>query len=155
MLDDDAQSGVLKCPAGLALTPTELHVLDRLQTGPPTKQKTLSHHLAKIVKLGGYLARGSDPPPGNLVMWRGLSRLREHQARRKYRSTMWVIERLTGRIPRSGASVRVIIPTTNSRRSAIGQVPPFGRRPLNTGGSSVAPGRFAPMVVIPGRRVYA
>jgi hypothetical protein len=25
--------------------------------------------------MGGYLARGHDPPPGNTVMWRGLSRL--------------------------------------------------------------------------------
>ncbi|MGY4622983.1 hypothetical protein [Bradyrhizobium sp. USDA 4486] len=24
---------------------------------------------------GGYLARASNPPPGNTVMWRGLSRL--------------------------------------------------------------------------------
>jgi hypothetical protein len=25
--------------------------------------------------LGGYLARSSDSPPGNMVIWRGLSRL--------------------------------------------------------------------------------
>ncbi|WFU40045.1 hypothetical protein QA640_38430 [Bradyrhizobium sp. CB82] len=31
--------------------------------------------LSKIARLGGYLARASDPPPGNTVMWRGLSRL--------------------------------------------------------------------------------
>jgi hypothetical protein len=30
--------------------------------------------LIKIAKLGGYLARANDPPPG-IVMWRGLSRL--------------------------------------------------------------------------------
>ncbi len=29
----------------------------------------------KIARLGGYLARSRDPPPGNIVMWRGLSRL--------------------------------------------------------------------------------
>jgi hypothetical protein len=33
------------------------------------------HNLIKIARLGGYLARASDPPPGNTVMWRGLSRL--------------------------------------------------------------------------------
>jgi len=26
---------------------------------------------------GGYLARAKDPPPGNIVMWRGLSRLND------------------------------------------------------------------------------
>ena len=31
--------------------------------------------LPKIARLGGYRARTSDPPPGNMVMWRGLSRL--------------------------------------------------------------------------------
>jgi len=28
-----------------------------------------------IARLGGYLARANDPPPGNMVMWRGMSRL--------------------------------------------------------------------------------
>ncbi|WP_233284798.1 hypothetical protein [Agrobacterium tumefaciens] len=37
--------------------------------------KTLSSYLTKIARLGGYLARAKDPPPGNIVMWRGLSRL--------------------------------------------------------------------------------
>lgn len=32
-------------------------------------------YLIKIARLGGYLARAKDPPPGNIVMWRGLSRL--------------------------------------------------------------------------------
>jgi len=65
--------------AELALTASELHVLDHLLTGPPTTRKTLSYYLTKIARLGGYLARGSDPPPGNTVMWRGLSRLRDIQ----------------------------------------------------------------------------
>ena len=30
-----------------------------------------------MAKLGGYLARASDPPPGNLVIWRGFSRLND------------------------------------------------------------------------------
>jgi hypothetical protein len=35
----------------------------------------LSSYLTKIARLGGYLARAKDPPPGNAVMWRGMSRL--------------------------------------------------------------------------------
>jgi Transposase DNA-binding len=63
-------------PPTLALTVTEIGVLDRLVNDKPkARQKTLSHYLIKIARLGGYLARASDPPPGNTVMWRGLSRL--------------------------------------------------------------------------------
>lgn len=61
---------------GLALTETEIAVLDRLVNDKPhARRKTLSHYLIKIARLGGYLARANDPPPGNTVMWRGLSRL--------------------------------------------------------------------------------
>jgi hypothetical protein len=35
----------------------------------------LARYLTKIARLGGYLARASDPPPGSTVMWRGMSRL--------------------------------------------------------------------------------
>jgi hypothetical protein len=60
----------------LALTVTEIAVLDRLVNDKPqARRKTLSHYLTKIARLGGYLARANDPPPGNTVMWRGLSRL--------------------------------------------------------------------------------
>ena len=60
----------------LALTATEIAVLDRLVSDKPqARRKTLSHYLTKIARLGGYLARATDPPPGNTVMWRGLSRL--------------------------------------------------------------------------------
>jgi hypothetical protein len=60
----------------LALTMTEIAVLDRLMSDKPqARRKTLSHYLTKIARLGGYLARANDPPPGNTVMWRGLSRL--------------------------------------------------------------------------------
>jgi hypothetical protein len=60
----------------LAPTPTETEILDRLEPGenrPP--KRTMSRYITKIARLGGYLARASDPPPGNIVMWRGLSRL--------------------------------------------------------------------------------
>jgi hypothetical protein len=62
----------------LALTDIETTLLDRLvpdKNHPPPREKTLSDYLTKIARLGGYLARASDPPPGNTVMWRGLSRL--------------------------------------------------------------------------------
>jgi hypothetical protein len=61
-----------------ALTPLEIKLLDRLVKDKGTqtpRRKTLSHYLIKIAQLGGYLARANDPPPGNMVMWRGLARL--------------------------------------------------------------------------------
>jgi hypothetical protein len=62
----------------LALTPMEIDLLDQLvkdkgEVRPPGKH--LSTYLTKVARLGGYLARAHDAPPGNLVMWRGLSRL--------------------------------------------------------------------------------
>jgi hypothetical protein len=63
-------------PPTLALTATEIGVLDRLVNDKPkARQKTLSHYLIKVARLGGYLARANDLPPGNTVIWRGLSRL--------------------------------------------------------------------------------
>jgi hypothetical protein len=64
-----------------ALTPEEIKLIDALndkknnKTSDSTKTKTLSYYLNKIAILGGYMNRNSDPPPGNIVMWRGLSRL--------------------------------------------------------------------------------
>lgn len=61
----------------LVFTRLELRLLDALVrdslTGP--RSKTLSGYLTKVAQLGGYLARANDSPPGNLVMWRGWSRL--------------------------------------------------------------------------------
>ena len=63
-------------PPTLALTATEIVLLDRLVNDKPqARRKNLSHYLTKIARLGGYLARANDPPPGNTVMWRGLLRL--------------------------------------------------------------------------------
>ena len=65
-----------------ALTETEIRVLDRLVPDPAgarRRRRTLSHYLTKLARLGGYLARASDPLPGNIVMWRGLSRLTDIQ----------------------------------------------------------------------------
>lgn len=64
----------------LALTKAEKQILERLV---PTRGKVsgtkghLVYYLSKIARLGGYLARATDPPPGNMVMWRGMSRLND------------------------------------------------------------------------------
>jgi hypothetical protein len=85
-------------PPTLALTATEIGVLDRVVNDKPkARQKTLSRYLIKIARLGGYLARASDPPPGNTVMWRGLSRLTDI-ALGAMEENLWVIESLTGGI---------------------------------------------------------
>jgi Transposase DNA-binding len=62
----------------LALTPLEMKLLDRLvkdKGGATSSENGLSVYLIKVARLGGDLARASDAPPGNLVLWRGLSRL--------------------------------------------------------------------------------
>lgn len=65
-------------PASIALTETEIALLDHLvkdRRQDASRPKTLAHYLTKVARLGGYLARANDPPPGNTVMWRGLTRL--------------------------------------------------------------------------------
>ncbi len=67
-----------EAPPETALTTVEVKVLDRLA---PDKLRDrdlpagIGRYAVKIARLGGYLARSRDPPPGNIVMWRGLSRL--------------------------------------------------------------------------------
>ena len=39
----------------------------------------LSEYMREIARLGGYLARSHDPPPGNMIMWRGWTRLMDIQ----------------------------------------------------------------------------
>ena len=60
----------------LVLTSLEIRLLDQLvKTTTPSRAPALAQYLTKIARLGGYLARAKDPPPGTMVMWRGLSRL--------------------------------------------------------------------------------
>jgi len=66
----------------LALTEVELLLLDEItavRLGSRSNNKTLADYLLWIARLGGYLARNKDKPPGNIVMWRGLSRLTDIQ----------------------------------------------------------------------------
>jgi hypothetical protein len=63
----------------LVLTDVEITLIDRLAASrknePP--DRTHSDYLTQITRLRGYLARAHDPPPGNIVIWRGWSRLIE------------------------------------------------------------------------------
>ncbi len=67
-----------EAPPSIALTKAEIGLLDHLVSDKgkaPPQRKTVGSYLIKIARLGGYLARANDPPPGNMVIWRGLSRL--------------------------------------------------------------------------------
>ena len=67
-------------PPTVALDTTEIFLLDELVKSKPGKfgqKATVSDYMLKIARLGGYLNRASDPPPGNLVMWRGMSKLND------------------------------------------------------------------------------
>ena len=62
------------------LTPAEIATLDGIDAArakPRILRRTLATYLLQIAMLGGYLARNHDPPPGNLVVWRGLTRLND------------------------------------------------------------------------------
>ncbi|MBR1070373.1 hypothetical protein ABIF65_010186 [Bradyrhizobium japonicum] len=63
-----------------ALTDPEIKLLDHLvkdRGGNCSRRSALSYYVVKIARLGGYLARANDPPPGSTVIWRGLSRLND------------------------------------------------------------------------------
>jgi hypothetical protein len=66
----------------MALTATEIYLLDQFVSdtfNAKAAGNTVSLYLVKLARLGGYLARSKDPPPGNTVMWRGMSRLTDIQ----------------------------------------------------------------------------
>lgn len=64
--------------ADAAITSEEKTILDKV-FGSPEKPDRLPTYLIRIARLGGYLARANDAPPGNTVMWRGLCRLTDIQ----------------------------------------------------------------------------
>ena len=68
-----------RAPAKLAFTPIEVELLAKLRPVPRTKashsKPSIASCLTQLARLGGYLARASDPPPGNTVIWRGMARL--------------------------------------------------------------------------------
>lgn len=67
-------------PPTVAMDTTELYLLDELikpKPGNSPQESTISDYIIKIARLGGYLNRAHDPPPGNMVVWRGLSKLND------------------------------------------------------------------------------
>ena len=67
-------------PPQTALSQQEIAIIDHLRKDSTQDiKKNLSAYTLKIAKLGGYLGRTRDPPPGNTVMWRGLARFSDIQ----------------------------------------------------------------------------
>jgi len=63
-------------PATLVFTDTEIKILEHLIPAEnQTIKKTVGCFLTKLARLGGYLNRKGDGPPGNMVLWRGMARL--------------------------------------------------------------------------------
>ena len=63
--------------AELAFTRIEIELPERVVHDTPHNAQAppLVRNVIRLARLGGYLARASDPPPGNTVMWRGMRRL--------------------------------------------------------------------------------
>jgi len=60
----------------LVFTETERVLLDRAT--PPNREsatRDLAFYVTAVARLGGYLDRASDAPPGTTVIWRGFTRL--------------------------------------------------------------------------------
>jgi hypothetical protein len=64
-----------RASADAVFTETELKVLNYLSGNQKPATHNLGHCILAVAKLGGYLDRKNDGPPGNMVLWRGLSRL--------------------------------------------------------------------------------
>jgi hypothetical protein len=62
-------------PPAMAFTPLEIDLLTRLAPLRRPRSPSLSNFLIQLARLGGYLGRASDAPPGNMVIWRGMARL--------------------------------------------------------------------------------
>jgi hypothetical protein len=60
----------------MAFTKDEIFILTQRQTHSKYAL-SLADCTIEVAKRGGYLARSSDPPPGNLITWCGLARLND------------------------------------------------------------------------------
>jgi hypothetical protein len=60
----------------MALTVIEMGLLEQLVNFAGNRRcrpGTLALYLSILARLGGFLARASDSPPGIIVIWRGIS----------------------------------------------------------------------------------
>lgn len=65
-----------EAPPAAVFTETERNLLDR--STPELRRassRDLAFYVRAVARLGGYLDRASDPPPGTTVIWRGMTRL--------------------------------------------------------------------------------
>lgn len=90
-------------PATMALTLLETHLPDRLPCSPAKphhEPKTMSENLRKILRLSSRPAQSKGTPPGNIVMWRGLSSLADIEIgfiAGERGSSFWVVAGFTRR----------------------------------------------------------
>ena len=62
----------------LVFTSDEINLLNGVKYKSSTKHNNIvSEYIKKVAILGGYLARNNDPPPGNIVIWRGMQKLND------------------------------------------------------------------------------
>lgn len=63
-------------PAKLVFTDVEMQLLTHVApTKDGSRKPTVGDFLIRLARLGGYLNRTRDSPPGNMVLWRGMARL--------------------------------------------------------------------------------
>jgi hypothetical protein len=85
----------LDASAALAFTAIEIGLLDKLvvdKLDSNAGNRSLSIYLTKLARLGGYLARSSDPPPGNMAC--PASPISTSAS--SWQHKMWVIESWSG-----------------------------------------------------------
>ena len=111
-----------EAPSSVAFTKNEITLLDRPVSDAGNrraKHGTLSFYLIKLARLGGYLARACDSPPGSIVTWRGLARLTDIDIGADAGGThLWVIERSAGRLHRTPAIYPARYPARSSKQSS-------------------------------------
>ena len=80
-------------PPDIVLTKDEIKILEGLvaETGNRRcRTGTLAFYITKLARLGGYLVRKSDAPPGIIVIWRGLARLTDIELGAEFTATRFV-----------------------------------------------------------------